>query len=101
MTENFLDVFFVLKKIDKFYIISKLVRNVRGAMMEILLSIQTKVQVSDFSDEGKTNNETDKINKENKNEFCNLLLTKKTENIKHGKQNTSKPGKTFVAIKTS
>ena len=44
----------------------------------------------------------DKINKENMNGFCNLIANEETENRKQGKQNTTrKPGKTFVATKTS
>ena len=36
------------------------------------------------------------------NEFCNLIADQETENRKQGKQNkTRKPGKTFVATKTS
>ena len=47
------------------------------------------------------NYETDKINVENMNEFCNLIADQKPENPNHEKQNTSKHGTTFVVDVTS
>ena len=38
--------------------------------------------MQDFSYEEKTNDETDKIDKENMNEFCNLIADQETENRK-------------------
>ena len=67
-----------------------------------LLNIQSKVQDSDFRDDDEVNYGTDEINKENMNEFGNLVADHKRENAKHGKQNsTSKSGTTFVVRKTS
>ena len=45
--------------------------------------------VQDFCDEDETNHETNIINKENMNEFCNLIADQNPENPKHGKQNTT------------
>ena len=46
-----------------------------------MLSIHPDVQ--DFGDEDEKNYETDKINKENMNEFCIFIFDQKSENTKH------------------
>ena len=71
---------YFLLKIDKFYIISKLVRNIWEMLWwKFILSIQPKVQ--DFSDKDKTNGETGKINKESMNKFCNFIAQTKKRKI--------------------
>ena len=45
-----------------------------------MLSIHLELQ--DFCDDGKTNYETDEINKD-MNEFCILIVDQKSENTKH------------------
>ena len=71
---------YFLLKIDKFYIISKLVRNIWEMLWwKFILSIQPKVQ--DFSDKDKTNGETGKINKESMSKFCNFIAQTKKRKI--------------------
>ena len=50
--------------------------------MEIYTVLSIQPDVQDFCFEDKTNYETDEINKENVNEFRNLIADQKTENTK-------------------
>ena len=53
-------------------------------------------EVQHFGDEDKKKCETDKINKENMNEFSIFIADQKSQNTNHTKNTTSKPCANFV-----